>query len=294
MNLELARQNISSRNTEQSLAALRALGEAGALSDLPAVMNAVKQGAPEKQKAALDACLNIIRENLIAHFNELDPQMRQKLGRLMESLHPRVVLEISRDIYSDDDQRRLRAVQVLGLLRKNPKVRDILADLVKDRDQKIRATAINLLGKVVGPHDQDIILSLLSDSDKRVRANTVEALESLGNKRLVPVLLRFRKDPNNRIRGNVLKALYTLGYQDVGADLLEMLTSSEPFMMASALWVISQTRISSPALEDQVGHALIHDNAMVIDNARKALKALDSPRAHGYLRYLGDVAPCAA
>ena len=78
---------------------------------------------------------------------------------------------------------------------------------MQDRDVKVRATAINLFGKVIGPNDHQIILSLLGDEDKRVKANTIEALESLGNKRMVPVLLRLRRDPNNRIRGNVLKAL---------------------------------------------------------------------------------------
>ena len=55
--------------------------------------------------------------------------------------------------------------------------------------RKDQATAVNLLGKFVGPNDHDLIMSLLNDKDKRVRANTVEALERLGNKRLVPILL---------------------------------------------------------------------------------------------------------
>ncbi len=286
MNIDLARQNLTSGNAEKTLAALTIVSAAGALSDLPATMALIKHANPRVQKKAMDTCLHIIRESLIAHFNELEPAMRQKLGQLMETLHPKVVLAISKDVYSDDDQRRLRAVQILGLLRKNPKVRDILADLVKDRDQKIRATAINLLGKVVGPNDQDIILSLLNDSDKRVRANTIEALESLGNTRLIPILLRFRKDPNNRIRGNVIKALYTLGHTDVSGDLTAMLQTNEPFMMASALWVMTQLKIANRELEDLAGHALLHENAMVLDNAEKALAALATPRAKGYLHYL--------
>ena len=77
-------------------------------------------------------------------------------------------------------------MQILGLLKKNPKILDILANSYRHRRKNTPATAVNLLGKVVGPNDHDLIMSLLNDKDKRVRANTVEALERLGNKRLVP------------------------------------------------------------------------------------------------------------
>lgn len=294
MNLELARKNLAARNTETLVASLRALAEAGTLADLQPVMAHLKSEEPLVRKAAVSAAGNIIRTNLLAHFDKVAPEVRKKLGVLMESLDPRVVAELGQDVRCEDDERRLRAVQILGLLRKNPKVRDILADLVKERDEKIRATAIKLLGNVVGPDDQDIILSLLRDSDKRVRANTVESLESLGNKRMIPILLRFRKDPNNRIRANVLKALFTLGHPDIQDDLLEMLRSNDNFMNASALWLVSRISIANREIEDRAGFCLISDNDMVVDNARKALNAMDTPRAKGYLRYLDDTSQPAA
>jgi hypothetical protein len=290
MNIDLARRVIAERNRAHYAPALEEIGKSGALGDLQSVLPLMKVADGIVQQAAISTAIRLIRENLIVHFSELNPEVRQKLGALMESLHPRIVSEISKDIYSDNDQRRVRAVQILGLLRKNPKVKDILADLVKDRDQRIRATAVNLLGAVIGPNDHAIILALLSDKDKRVRANTIEALESLGNKRMIPILQRFRKDPNNRIRGNVLKALYTLGFTEIVNDLTDMLASPDNFMKASALWVISQIEFSTPALEDLAGACLISDNAMVLDNAQKALKAIQTPHAEGYLRYLGDIA----
>jgi len=204
----------------------------------------------------------------------------------MESLDPKVVDEIGKDLWCDDDTRRLRAVQILGLFKKNPTIRDILAKLVKDKDEKIRATAVNLLGKVIGPNDHDLIMSLLSDKDKRVRANTVEALENLGNKRFIPILLRFRKDPVNRIRANVLKALFTLGYSDVVDDLTAMLELADHFMKASALWVVSHIKVSAPKIEDLIGLCYLSDNEMVFSNAKKALQTINSPRTRGFMRYL--------
>jgi len=288
MNLEQARTALASAHPDQCVPALKTLSESGALTDLQAVLALLKQADPVIQKAAIETAGALIKRNLIEHFNELNTEVRKKLSALMESLHPRIIEEISRDIYCDDDLRRLRAIQILGLLRKNPKVRDILADLVKDRNEKIRATAVNLIGKLIGPDEQHIILSLLNDKDTRVRANTVEALERLGNKRLVPILLRFRKDPNNRIRANVLKALYNLGQKDIVSDLLLMIQDEDDFMKASGLWVISQLGVNAPHMEDRVGLCLVSDNDMVRRNAEKALKSINSPRSLGYLRYLGS------
>lgn len=289
MNLDSVRNNLKAGNISHIVSALTILKEQGSLSDLPALIPLTKHTKAIVQKTAVNTLCTIIREKLVSGFHDLSPEVRKKLGSLMDSLNPEVIKEISKDIYSKDENRRLRALQTLGLLKKNPQIRNLLAKLVTDIDEKIRATAVNLLGKIIGPNDQDIILSLLKDKDKRVRANTVEALESLGNKRMVPILQRFRKDPNNRIRANVLKALYSLGITDIEADLLHMLETDDSFMKASALWVISQVKISSKKIEDNAGYCLFSNNEMVLNNAQNALAAMNTPRSSGYIKYLSDL-----
>jgi HEAT repeat protein len=277
---------ISSPHPEHIIVGLREYGDHGKLSDLQSVLGFLKHSSENVKLAATQAASNLIRKNLIRHYHDLTKDVRSKLGILLQSLDPSVIDEISKDLFCDDNNRRLRAIQILGLLKKNPRIREILSNLVKDRDEKIRATAIGLLGKVVGPNDQEVILSLLNDPDKRVRANTIEALESLGNKRIVPILLRFRKDNSNRIRGNILKALFTLGYTEIEADLLEMIGAPNDLMKASALWVISQIGCLSAKIEDAAGWSFLSENEMVNRNARNALTKLSSPRAMGYLKYL--------
>lgn len=286
MNLELARKNLSSENPDLVAQSLRLFSVYGKLGDLQFIMTLFKHPSPDVKKAAVETATQIIRENLISHFNELDLGVRQKLGILLQSLDPQVIDELSKDLFCETEDRRLRAVQILGLLHRNPRIKVILARLVQDKNVKVRATAVNLLGKVIGQNDHDVILWLLNDADKRVRANTIEALESTGNKRLVPILLRFRKDQNNRIRGNVIKALYTLGFVDVEHDILDMLNNDSELMKASALWVISQIKLKKKSLEDASGSYLLAENEMVRTNAMKALLSLDTPRAKGYLKYL--------
>ncbi|MGD9202702.1 MAG: HEAT repeat domain-containing protein [Chitinispirillia bacterium] len=289
MNRELVYDNLNSNNTNEVCSALEILRNEGTLSDIQVILPLLKKKNISVMKAAVNAACNIIRERLVTHFNELEPDVRKKLSTLMESLDPAIINEISKDIFSEDKNRRLRAVQILGLLKKNPQIHFILAKLIKDGDEKIRATAITLLGKMVDPKDNKTILSLLSDKDKRVRANTIEALENLGDKKLVPILIRFKSDQNNRIRGNVLKALFFLGYTDIESDLMSMLESGNEFMIASALWVITKTRFSTPKILDATGYCLLATNKMVTDNARKALKSQNTSRSLGYLRYLDNL-----
>ncbi len=286
MNLDNARKNLTSTNPDTLIKSLYLIGRFGKLPDLTAVLAFAPHAAAQVRNAAVTAASDLIRGNLIAHFHELEPAIRRKLGAIMETLDPPVIDDIVKDLYCDDNDRRVRAIQILGLLKKNPKIREILAGLVQDRNEKIRATAVNLLGRIVGPEDQEIVFSLLNDKDKRVRANTVEALEAVGNRKIVPVLIRFRKDPNNRIRGNVLKALYTLGFTDIEEDILGMLQNPDNFMRASGLWVVSKIKITSPKIEELAGFYLLSDNEMVYNNACNALKSLETARSKGYLRYL--------
>jgi len=216
--------------------------------------------------------------------------MRQKLAAIMQTLDPRIIDEIGKDLFCSDNARRLSALQMLGILKRHPRVEEFLTKLLKDKDAKIKATAIKLMGKMMGSNDQQMVISLLSDPDARVRANTVEALESLRFQRSIPILLRYRKEPNNRIRGNVLKALYKLGHTDIEDDLLGMLNDPEPLFKASALWVIAQVKFLSPKVEDASGACLLSDNKVVLRNANLTLNAMGTPRAKGYLNYLGDLA----
>jgi len=289
MNLDNARKNLTSINPDTIAKSLYLIGKFGKLPDLQTVLNFAKNTNTQVRNASVIAASELIRGNLITHFHELEPKIRQKLGTIMETLDPPVIDDIVKDLYCDDNDRRVRAIQILGLLKRNPKIRELLANLVQDRNEKIRATAVNLLGRIVGPEDQELVLSLLNDKDKRVRANTVEALEAVGNKKLVPILLRFRKDPNNRIRGNVLKTLFTLGFTDIEDDVLSMLQNADNFMRASGLWVVSKIKIISSKIEDVAGFYILSDNEMVYNNAHNALKTLDTPRSRGYLRYLDKV-----
>jgi len=291
MNREAALAEIKNPKTvENVLLAMRFIAKTGTVVDLPILMPIASGNSNHTmRKLAVDAVCSIIKESLITKFNDLTADMRKKLAAVMQTLDPGIIDEISKDLFCSDDARRLRALQMLGILKRHPRVEEFLTKLLKDKDPKIKATAISLMGKMMGSNDQQMVISLLNDPDARVRANTVEALESLRFQRSVPILLRYRKEPNNRIRGNVLKALYKLGHTDIEHDLLDMLNSPEPLFKASGLWVIAQVKIQSAKIEDASGACLLSNDNIVRKNARSTLNVLGTPRAKGYLNYIGEL-----
>ena len=273
---------------EVIIAALHVLTDRGALSDLTTVMGLARHPVPAVQAAAVTTACALIRNQLYRNFDMLDEVMRAKLVQLLETMHPGVVDEIAKDVFGGTEEERLRGIRILALFKRHPHIREIIAKLLTDKDVKVRATAVNILGNIIGPTDQHLVLSLLTDKDKRVRANTVEALENVGNPRMIPLLQRLRKDQSNRIRGNVLKALYTLGHRGIDEDVLEMLGSGNDLMQASGLWVVTRTLIQSREIEDAAGLCLVSSSPMVVENARKALQTIGTVRARGYLSWLDE------
>ncbi len=282
------KEALTSNKTESIIPAIRRLSFSGSLADLPELLGVLKKTKnSEVKKEGNSAACAIIKNNLLDNYNDLDKNVRDKLGMLLESLDPDIIKEISNDIYSNAATRRVRAVQILGLLRKNPGTKNILFQLLKNKDEKVRATAVQLLGDFINPEkDLESIMNVLRDSDTRVRANTIEALERLGNPRLLPVFKRFIKDPSNRVRGNVLKAIHSLGDTEIEEYLLEMIESNNLLMKASGLWTAGVTGKFTERIIDDAAYYLLSKNTMVRINARKMLKRCSSQRSKGYLKYL--------
>jgi HEAT repeat protein len=279
-------------SVEKVIIAMRSIAKVGTVSDVFTLMPIATSNStnPSIRRLATEAICYIIKESLLTKFNELSPDMRQKLATILQTRDPKIINELNKDLLSNDNERRLSALQMLGILKRHPRVKDLLATLLQDKNPKIKATAIALLGKMMSTNDQHLILALLNHEDKRVRANTVEALEHICDPNLIPILVLYRKDPNNRVRGNVLKALYNLGYADIEEDIIEMLTAAEPLQKASALWVVTQLAYKrSSKVIDAAGACLLCDDKMVHRNAVKALKTLGTPRSLGYLNYLGNI-----
>ena len=160
--------------------------------------------------------------------------------------------------------------------------------MVKDKDMKVRATAVHLLGKVVQGKDMTLVVALLNDKDVRVRANTIEALEDIKNPAAVGLIQRFRKDPSNRIRGNALKALWNLGYKEIMDDLKNMLASEQGLLRASGAWVIGEVGKDNREMVDLLASCAQDEDKLVRENVIKAQLKIGGSIAEKYLKFLCD------
>ncbi|MDR3011976.1 MAG: HEAT repeat domain-containing protein [Chitinispirillales bacterium] len=272
--------------------AFNVISKVGTIADVSTLIPITTNAAtnPSVKKMAIGAICSIIKENLLARFNEIPHDTRQKLVLILQTYDPNILNSLYKDLMSDDDNCKMPALQLLGILKHHPKMKDLLIKLLSDKSPKIKATAMSLLSNMVDQNDQQSVVTLLSDADKRVRANTVEVLEAIGNPRLAPVLFKYRKDSNNRVRGNVLKALYNLGTTNIEEDLLEMLNTKDAPLIATALWVIQQTRFRrNPKVLDATGACLTFNDEMVHKRAVAALEAMKTPKSLGYLKHLGNI-----
>lgn len=279
---------LQSSNPQSVLKGLSTFGEKGTFADLQNVLSFTKSEDPAIRKAANDSAADMILNNMIQHLTQLEPLVRERLGKLLQNLNSDVIERIGKELYSDDEERRLKSLKVLGLLGRNEKIKQIMAKMVKHKDIKMRATAVRLMGKIIEDKDMTPILSLLSDKDIRVRANTIEALEDVANPNAIGLLHRFKKDPSNRIRGNAIKTLWKLGHKDILDDLKEMFASKNHLMRASAAWVIGEVGKGNNDLVNLLAAYSQDSNKLVRENVIKAELKIGGSLADKYLQYLSE------
>jgi putative ABC transport system ATP-binding protein len=109
-----------------------------------------------------------------------------------------------------------------------------------DRDERIRATAVVLLGAWHMPELFPVLEKALGDADGRVRASAIESLEQSGmaREKLAELLRLHLSDANNRARVNAVKALLPLDAALAESTVAAMVHADNNLMRSSACWVL--------------------------------------------------------
>lgn len=272
----------------QVLAKLHQLEREPNLTNLKEIVPHTSSSNAQVRELSILVATLTIKAALFESYHEMDESVRKGLVNLLIKINPDVVFAMRQEIYSADIFKRVRAIQILGLVGNKRYVEQYLVQMIRDSDEKVRATVIRTLGELISKSEANILIVLLNDMDDRVRANTIEALEKLGNKNLIGILSRYRGDPNNRIRANALKALWTLGYKDIKAPLEEMVASSAENMRASAAWLLGEVGKNDPSFLELIKRIKYSDSALVKNNVIRALLKMDPSFAQIYLTSLFD------
>ncbi len=272
----------------QVLARLRNLEREPNLAHLKEIIPHTSSTSQPVKEFAIQVATQTIKAALFESYHDMDASVRKGLVNLLVKINPDIVFSMRQEIYSADIFKRVRAIQILGLVGNKRYVEQYLVQMIRDSDEKVRATVIRTLGELINKSEANILITLLNDMDERVRANTIEALEKLGNRNLVGILSRYRNDPNNRIRANALKALWALGFKEIRPSLEEMVASPLENMRASAAWLIGEIGKNDPTFLDYIKRIKYSDSALVKNNVIRALLKMDPSFSEIFLTSLFD------
>jgi HEAT repeat protein len=113
-----------------------------------------------------------------------------------------------------------------------------------DRDERVRATSVFIIGGWQIENKEFILRDVLSDTDNRVRANAVECIAGLKNQvELMDRLIEMaRNDRHNRVRANA--ALIVAKYHhDIASEVADdMVKSPEVLMRSSGAWLMGMMK----------------------------------------------------
>ncbi|MBL8028399.1 MAG: HEAT repeat domain-containing protein [Fibrobacteres bacterium] len=283
---------IASNDEQRQIKAVRLVAEKSSISMIKSLIPVLRHPNRNVAREAVIGSANLIRRQLVEAWADIDKGVKDGLATLLKRLDPIVIDHIAAGLKADDEDVRLRSLQVLGLLGQSDKIKQVVSEMLTDNDEKMRATAVSVLKEMLGGKDLTLIYRVLHDPDPRVRANGVEALELAGNKTVVPTLSSLRRDPNNRVRGNVIKALYMLGFKKVDTDVREMVEHKNHLMRATAFWVLGEISKSAPEpwMVDIAGEYGLDRNPLVRQNAIKTLIKINTPFSKQLCKFLFDVA----
>ncbi len=179
--------------------------------------------------------------------------------------------QIIKDLDSDDEEVRVRAVQAASEL-KDTTFLPLLEDrLSQETSRYVIATLVKALGHMGSSDVIPQIVPFLDYPDPRVRANAVEGLAMINDTDLSKHIAPLLGDPDNRVRGNVATYLWKNDPETAKSKIDKMLSSPSVWDRESALYAIE--KIMDPALLPQV-KKLLKDKSLAI--VRKAANLLGS------------------
>ena len=114
-----------------------------------------------------------------------------------------------------------------------PKVLHSVLELIKEDDEEIRRTAIEILNTTTDETAVDTLIKATDDKDWWVRERAVDALAQIGSKKALPKLLDMLGG-NTKTDTVVVRALGKLGDADIISRIMPMLQRPERAIQVKA------------------------------------------------------------
>lgn len=121
---------------------------------------------------------------------------------------------------------------------------DLVLKCLTDPDERVRATAIYIVGKWQVPNMRELFVRAFQDRDGRVRANAVEAIVSDDlHKALLEELIALTSDRNNRVRANAIRIVERYKPEIAATAVRSMIDAVDPLTRSSGAWLVGTLNI---------------------------------------------------
>ena len=152
----------------------------------------------------VDTAWAVVRDSAKSPKPELRAQAAAALVRLGDK-------DRAAELLTDKDLKvRMAAAQALAKSG-DARGRDALLAGCKDKDLRTRAESVRALGDIGGPGAAEALKPMLKSEEGLERANAVHALGRIGNKAAVGWLLAIKDDQSDRVQHDLCIALTRLG-----------------------------------------------------------------------------------
>ncbi|MBI3039941.1 HEAT repeat domain-containing protein [bacterium] len=227
---------------------------------------------------------NDLKHLSVSFEREISPRVRQAIVRTLPHFSQTPPWDLLARASRDGDVGvRIDAAKVIGCFAPNSAACDILVNLLeKENNGNVFATAILGLGEFKQPILIGYLQHSLLHSESRIRANAIEALGKFEFHQVREIVFPFLKDPSNRVQANVISIFFQAGHgNEVPKHLRKLLDSGNRWERASGSWIAGKFRLFETV--ERLIELLHDDEAVVTDRAAWALGEIKSPKTFGAL-----------
>jgi HEAT repeat protein len=277
---DLAAGFLQDPSDEVKLAAARTLVSLDAPGKTRLLLPFLSSSNPDLREIASREVSGASFDRYLRSYETLDPLTRETAAKALRKIDHRLVERLAEEVASLDPERRLKALQIIKYVEAEGNLRDLLLELLRDPDRRVRATVLNVMQLSGSLEGMKHLVDALNDPDARVRANAIEAFEDGGDPRTAPLLLPFLADPDNRARANAAKALHVFGRPEGRPVLEAMLEDPSELMRLSSVWAIGELGLDGAA-ELLLARGRIEPSAAVKSKISDALLTLAQKEKKG-------------
>ncbi|MGH8494551.1 MAG: protein kinase domain-containing protein [Gammaproteobacteria bacterium] len=261
-------------------AALNALSQTGADTDIALLCSLLKDPDLDVQNKAIDVVVAANRPDTARHLidvlkDESEYTRRAAVEVLNEIGTSASIKDLLSALEDQDWWVRTRAGDALAKIG-GTRVVDAVLELIRDEDEGIRRSAIEILNATQDERAVDHLIEATRDPDWWVRERAADALAAIGNKRAVPALTDMLGGPAKSIPV-VIRALTKLGDHKSVAALLPLLDRPEKDIRIEAMHALAKLTDERRAdtIRKHIGSQAAANDQTIQRAAAKALRALE-------------------